>query len=301
MKKFFLLPLAVIIFFSSCMNEDESGKINISFSNWNDDVSYAEVMIFGSGGYSESVDVYEEQLALILKKGNYTIYVTFYDSREKIIATKEASFFIGDEEENLRITCDYLSGSGNLVIKFDIDDVPIYDGAFVILSIGKNDGTYLLRDIKITKSDEGYSYTLENISSGEYTIDARLYDSSGSFLSEKSTRSNIYDDRDTSLFFSFTEFGSENPVILITDSTSAPIEGTIEICEKNPQELTLKIRLEKIPINVKEDEIDIYWYQSGKLIGTGKTVSTSSGGRIDVTMESVEKGSYGSETFYVQI
>lgn len=89
--------------------------------------------------------------------------------------------------------------------------------------------------------------------------------------------------------------------ITISDGSSSPVEGAIEICEidKQKNEIILSFRIDALGSGIDEESLKYLWYEDGVFIEEGRYLSLDLGKsfkRIDVVILSPLLGSIGSES-----
>ena len=91
--------------------------------------------------------------------------------------------------------------------------------------------------------------------------------------------------------------------IMIFDISSSPIEGRIQV--RNQEDcITLELEVLKTTGDVREKDLEYFWYLNGEYLGYGKTVALSKENRtvrIDCVIKSRYLGSYGSESMSISI
>lgn len=93
--------------------------------------------------------------------------------------------------------------------------------------------------------------------------------------------------------------------ITISDGSSSPVEGRIEICEidKQKNEIILSFRIDVLGSGIDEESLKYLWYEDGIFIEEGRYLSldlSRSFKRIDVVLLSPLLGSIGSESLVFQ-
>lgn len=93
--------------------------------------------------------------------------------------------------------------------------------------------------------------------------------------------------------------------ITISDGSSSPVEGRIEICEidKQKNEIILSFRIDVLCSGIDEESLKYLWYEDGIFIEEGRYLSldlSRSFKRIDVVLLSPLLGSIGSESLVFQ-
>lgn len=290
-----LIHLFLISSLVACVSEEETIDLALTFSHWNDEVYFAELIISGPGGYSECITTSEENIILSLCEGNHLFYATFFQRDGRVVGYAETSAYIEDGD-SLNMEIKFLTGDGDLMITFNVPS----QGSYVVLNIGKRDGEYLLKNLTVRNSEEGFGYDINDIPAGEYVVDSILYDENDNYLSEKSSNIEVTKGNTTTLLVSFTSFDEESLVLSFENVYGPPIEARIVVNGEGPGKLTLTLDYIRIPLGVMEDDIDVYWYLDGTLAGTGNTITPEKGGRYDVVLGSETKGTYGSSTFYIE-
>ncbi len=183
-----LLVITVfIILVSSCQNPLFSllggkGSLNITIYSSESSISRSLDVItykfYGSGPDDETFYKESESTSITvdnLATGDWTIEVEGYTADESLVLFGETSIYvINDEENELELSLNAVSGDGSLLISVQWAAEYTVDPS-VIAVIKDKDGNET--DVSIDCSGGVAEAIVDNLASGYYTVSLRLYDS----------------------------------------------------------------------------------------------------------------------------
>ncbi len=185
--KSLLVITVLIIIVSSCQNPLFSllggkGSLNITIYSSESSISRSLDVIsykfYGSGPDDETFYKESESKSITvdnLVTGDWTIEVEGYTADESLVLYGETSIYvITDEDNELELTLNAVSGEGSLLISVNWAAEYTVDPS-VSAVIKDKDGNET--DISIDCTDGVAETSVDNLSSGYYTVSLRLYDS----------------------------------------------------------------------------------------------------------------------------
>lgn len=323
MKRFFLIPLVVILLFTSCDDSkathtdlvvrfacEEFAMQERSLLPTTETMNIAQYRVFGSGPNGETTDVTGSTSVVTLGQllmGKWSLTAQALNSSGAILAEGSLTTMLSSVTNTATIHLTELVGSGTLSVAYSWNIEQVAPDAHLQLSLTDQEGTAVTIGEPAIHPETGTATFSLSLPSGSYTLCSKLY-SQETLVSGSAEAVRIIAGTTTTGALEM-KMGDRSTAFTMTviNDTMMPIAGTVSCSPSEPkagESVTLTFTPDNLE-GIDERALTASWFCEGMPVdGSGfsyTSVPKAGSHRYDIIVSHAKLGSLGSTTILVDM